>query len=99
MTISIARWWSERKWGSVSIGVCLAEILIVVGAGVLIHTPGRHNEHIISQVTDWAVLLGTPGSFGCAITGLMRDVRRLTAFAAILLSVLTFFISGLLLMR
>jgi hypothetical protein len=92
------RWWQGRLCGCVSVGICFAEILIVVGAGVLIHTPGTHNTHIISKVTSATFLVGTLGSFAFAIAGLIVDSRRFTAFVALVVSAATFIIGGLLLM-
>ena len=43
MTIRISRWWSERKCGCLSLVICLAEVVIVVDAGVLVHTPSARS--------------------------------------------------------
>lgn len=98
MTITIPRWWSERKCGCLSLGFSLGEILIIVSAGVLVHTPGEHNMRILSKVSSIAALIGLLGSFGFAIAGLVMDSRRFTAFVAMIVSVVTFIICGLLLL-
>jgi hypothetical protein len=98
MTTRIPRWWQGRYCGCLSLGICFAEILIVVGAGVLIHMPGTHNVHIISKITSSAALLGMLGSFVFSIAGLVVDSRRLTAFVALIVSVVTLAVCGLLLM-
>jgi len=91
-----AKWWSERRFGLVSLAVSLLEVFIIYGAVALIlimklqHTPPR-----ILQLATGTWLLGTLGSFEFGIAGLIADARRLAAFVALVIALATFFVCGL----
>jgi hypothetical protein len=94
MTIDTAIWWSKRRFGCISLALSSAEIIIIWGAIGLFQMPGEHNALIFSKVTSITLLAGMLGSFGFAVAGLVSDSHRPTAFVAIVMAGVAFFICG-----
>lgn len=87
------RWWSGRNIALISLLTSFLETIVVWGAfysGVT-----RQSSPSIVGMTDWAWLLGGPGSFVLALVALFADSRRSTAFVALAVALILFVVCGL----
>jgi hypothetical protein len=96
MAAQTATWWSKRKFGCISLALSLAEMLIIYGAAVLVHTSTQpHASPLILRVASITWLVGGLGSLGFAVAGLSADSHRMTAFIALIVTIATFMVCGL----
>jgi hypothetical protein len=95
-TLQPETWWSKCKFGCISLAISLTETFIVYGGVFLVQTSKQpHAPPLIVNVAGAAFLLGSIGSLGFAITGLVADSRRATAFVALVVTMATFLGCGL----
>jgi hypothetical protein len=95
MATEMATVWSQCKFSCISFALCLTEIITVWGAVAVISMPGRHDAHLIAQVTTDAWLLGGLCSLVFAVAGLLFDRDRMIALIALATTVVAFFVCGL----
>jgi hypothetical protein len=93
-TLKTAEWWAARGFGCISLAMSLAEMAAIGAAILVVQSSSHHDITRIQSVASDAWLLGGIGSLGFAVAGLVADAKRLTAFLAIILTVLTFVVCG-----
>jgi uncharacterized membrane protein len=74
----------------------LAEIAAIGTAIFVVQSSSHRDIPRIQSLAADAWLLGGIGSLGFAVAGLVADARKLTAFVAIILTIFTFLLSGIL---
>ena len=98
------KWWYQRKFALLSIGLSLLEIGSFFLAALLIHfalvnsdpspSPGVRGA-IIYRFLAGVWLFGSPASFIAAVISARLDARRSVALAALVVSVIVIFICSL----
>jgi hypothetical protein len=76
----------KNRWAYISFAVSLAEIIVFLGAIVLVRTPFNH-WNLILKATAITWLLGVPGSIAFAVIGIFKDSRRGAALMALIVAV------------
>ena len=85
-----ANWWAPRKFGCISLALSFAEIAAIGTAILVVRLSSQPEIARIQSAAAGAWLLGALSSLGFAVAGLVADSNRLTAFIAIIFTVLTF---------
>lgn len=83
------REFSERKYGFVALGLCIAELTFIWGSLALINTTGlwAHDPHWLARGFMVMYLAGV-AALAIAVLGTVKDSRRGLAGLALLLSLL-----------
>lgn len=96
MPIDNANWWSDRKFGFISLALSFTEVFVIYGAVAWVLLSNQPHVHpSIRSLVDFAFLVGGISSLGFAVAGLAADSRRLTALIAVFVTILTFLVCGL----
>jgi len=89
-----ANWWAPRRFGYISLALSVAEIAAIGTAILVVRSSSQPEIARIQSAAAGAWLLGGISSLGFAVAGLVADSNRLTAFIAIIFTVLTFVACG-----
>jgi len=96
MTEGTKEWLFKHKFGCGSFALSLIETAVIWGGVDLIQMMvGPSHMRMTVKLAEATWLFAGPTSFAAAIAGLVADSYRLTAFFALVVSVLAFMFCGL----
>ena len=94
MANELAKSGYQHKLSCISFAICLAEIVVIWGAVVVVQLPGEHQMVQIVKITTNTWLIGGLCSFGFAVAGLVADSDRMVGVIAVAATVVTFLVCG-----
>jgi hypothetical protein len=93
MISKVKSFFSEHKLASISLAVCLFEIVIIWGGVVVVQTSGQHPA--LFRFTSAVWLCGGVASVVSAIAALIVDARREVGVVSLVVAVAVFIACGL----
>jgi hypothetical protein len=81
--MTILMWWKPRKYGCISLGISLVEILVIWGGTFVALATPQLDWRPLRAMMSYTYALGFTGSLVLSIAGLAGDSRKIVAGLAL----------------